>query len=78
MTFPHGIMNINMFTSTIIGSIGRMFEGLSAGTTLGKIGIAIGTILTAFYSPILPLLLTCFAFSITDMIYGIKIAIKNK
>ena len=55
-----------------------MFEGLSAGTWLGKIAICLGTVLTAFYSPIAPLLITCFAFSITDMIYGLKIAIKNK
>lgn len=55
-----------------------MFEGLSAGTPFGKLCIAAGTLVTAFYSPILLLLLACFAFSMTDMFYGIKVAVKNK
>ena len=62
----------------ILSSIGKMFEGLSAGTTIGKIGIVVGAAVTAFYSPIALLLLTCFAFSLTDMFYGIKVALKNK
>lgn len=48
------------------------------GTTAGKVLIAIGTALTAFYSPIIPLLVTCFVFTATDMFYGIKVAYKNK
>lgn len=63
---------------SILSSIGKMFEGLSAGTPFGKLCIAAGTLVTAFYSPILLLLLACFAFSMTDMFYGIKVAIKNK
>ena len=48
------------------------------GTTAGKVFIAIGTALTAFYSPIVPLLVTCFVFTAMDMFYGIKVAFKNK
>ena len=48
------------------------------GTTAGKVLIAIGTALTAFYSPIIPLLVTCFVFTAADMFYGIKVACKNK
>lgn len=55
-----------------------MFNGLSAGTWYGKATIAIGTALTAFYSPIALLLATCFAFTAADMFYGIKVACKNK
>ena len=55
-----------------------MFEGLSSGTGFGKIGIAIGSFLTAFYSPIVALLVCCFAFTAVDMFYGIKVACKNK
>lgn len=61
----------------IISSIGNMFEGLSAGTTIGKIGIALGSLLTAFYSPIAALLVALFAFTVADMFYGIKVARKQ-
>ena len=61
----------------ILKSIANMYEGLSAGTPIGKIGIAIGTLLTAFYSPIVALLVTCFVFTVTDMIYGLKVAKKQ-
>lgn len=55
-----------------------MFEGLSLGTPLGKVLIAAGTALTAFYSPISALLVACFAFTAADMFYGIKVACKQK
>lgn len=55
-----------------------MFEGFSAGSSVGKIGIALGSFLTAFYSPIAALLICCFAFTAVDMFYGIKIAYKSK
>lgn len=59
-----------------VDTINRMFEGFSAGTTIGKIGIAVGSIITAFYSPIAALLVCCFIFTLVDMYYGIKIAHK--
>lgn len=62
----------------LMNAIGRMFEGFSAGTPLGKFAIAAGSIITAFYSPIAALLLACFAFTIVDLIYGIKVARKLK
>lgn len=55
-----------------------MFEGLSLGTPIGKIGIAVGSAVTAFYSPIATLLVACFAFTAVDMFYGIKVAMKQK
>lgn len=61
----------------ILASVGNMFQGLSAGTPIGKAGIVLGALAAAFYSPILPLLTTCFAFSAADMYYGIKVAVKN-
>lgn len=61
----------------VLAAICEMFEGLSMGTTTGKIAIAAGTLLTAFYAPIMPLLVTCFAFTAFDMFYGIKVACKN-
>ena len=62
----------------ILNSVQRMFEGLSLGTTTGKALIAAGSILTAFFSPIVVLLVACFAFTVVDMIYGIKVANKQK
>ena len=62
----------------ILNSIKNMFEGLSAGTPIGKMCIALGSIITAFYSPITALLVCCFAFTIADMFYGIKVSHKLK
>lgn len=62
----------------IFNSIGRMFEGFSFGTSFGKVLIAIGSIVTAFFSPIVALLVACFVFTIADMIYGIRVAKKQK
>lgn len=58
-------------------SIGNMLEGFSAGTWYGKLAILAGTVISAFYSPIIALLITCFAFTATDMFYGIKVARKH-
>lgn len=63
--------------SHIINQIGRMFEGFSMGSTLGKGLIALGSLMTAVYAPISALLVSCFAFTIMDMFYGIKVAIKQ-
>lgn len=52
----------------------KAIDGFSLGTPIGKILIAIGTVLTAFYSPIVALLVTCFVFTAVDMFYGIKVA----
>lgn len=62
----------------ILHSIGKMFEGFSAGTTIGKLAIGLGSIITAIYSPIVALLVCCFAFTVADMCYGIKVAHKQK
>ncbi len=58
----------------LLDSMQRMFEGFSAGTSIGKIGVALGSIITAFYSPIVALLVCCFVFTTVDMFYGIKVA----
>lgn len=62
----------------LLSSIGKMFEGLSMGSWYGKVAIAIGSIITGFYSPIVALLVTCFAFTSVDMFYGIKVACRQK
>ena len=62
----------------LLSSINNMFQGLSAGTPLGKMLLSAGIAISAFYSPIALLLASCFAFTVTDMFYGIKVACKKK
>lgn len=62
----------------ILTSIGRMFEGFSLGTPIGKAAITCTTLFAAFYSPIAALLVTCFVFTVADMFYGIRVAKKQK
>lgn len=58
----------------ILASIGNTFNTISNGTEIGKLAVAVSAILVAYISPIVGLLVACFACSITDMIYGIKVA----
>lgn len=53
-----------------------MFNGLSANTPIGKFAIVAGATLASFYSPIIPLLVACFVFTIADMFYGIRVSRK--
>ena len=57
-----------------LASIGNTFNTISNGTEIGKLAVAASAILVAYISPIVGLLVACFACSITDMIYGIKVA----
>jgi len=58
----------------LLNSICAMFEGFSAGTTIGKVLIALGSLLAAVYSPVSALFVVCFAFTTVDMFYGIKVS----
>lgn len=60
----------------LLQSIGHMFASLSGDTILGKCLVAGGALLTAFFVPIVGLLVTCFATTFIDMIYGMKVARK--
>ena len=60
----------------ILNSIGHMFNSLSGDTLLGKIGIALSSLIIAYFAPIVGLLTACFACTIVDMLYGIKVAHK--
>ena len=61
----------------LLQSIGHMFQGLSGNTWLGKIAIAGGALATAYFTPIIGLLVACFGCSVVDMCYGIKVAAKQ-
>lgn len=62
----------------LFSSVQRMFEGVSFGRAFGKIGIAAGSLLAAIYTPIMALLVSCFSFTVVDMICGIRVALRNK
>ena len=67
MTFMQSIGHVWSSIITAINSI-------SGNTFVGKIIIATGALLTAYFTPIIGLLITCFATSFVDMVYGIQVA----
>ena len=62
----------------LLTSMWHACDALSMETWYGKALIAAGTALTAVYSPIVALLVCCFAFTAADMFYGIKVACKQQ
>ena len=67
MTFMQSIGHVWSSIITAINSI-------SGNTFVGKTIIATGALLTAYFIPIIGLLITCFATSFVDMVYGIQVA----
>lgn len=65
------------YITKIFNSIGTAMEGFSQGTGIGKFLIGLGSAVVGFFSPIVYLLLICFFTTVIDMIYGIKVALKN-
>lgn len=63
---------------SIISTISRMLNGLSHNTVLGKGLITAGALMTAYFTPIVGLLITCFTCSVVDMYYGIKVSKKQE
>ena len=47
---------------------------ISGGTITGKVSACLGALLLAYFTPIVGLLITCFAFTSVDLFYGIKVA----
>lgn len=60
----------------MIQSMINMVNMVTGNSTLGKIALSAGAVLTAYFTPIVGLLSTCFAFTVVDMVYGIKVAKK--
>ena len=58
----------------LFSSINSMLNAITNKSILGKVGVFSAAFLTALFTPIVGLLATCFAFTVTDMVYGIKIA----
>lgn len=47
---------------------------ISGGTITGKVLASLGAVTVAYFTPIVGLLITCFAFTSVDLFYGIKVA----
>lgn len=60
----------------ILTSIQHTFNSLSGNSFLGKVGIAAGSMITSYFTPIAGLLITCLAATIVDMYYGMRVARK--
>lgn len=58
----------------VIKSIGRVMDIISGGTITGKVSACLGALLVAYFTPIVGLLITCFAFTTVDLVYGLKVA----
>lgn len=59
-------------------SIEHMYQALAGDSILSKIGISFGALLTGYLAPIVGLLVACFTLTTVDLIYGLKVANKQK
>lgn len=58
----------------ILGSIGRVVNTITNNSFYGKVGVAAASLTTAYFTPIVGLLFACFACTIGDLFYGLKVA----
>ena len=70
-------MSILQSIQNTLNNISNNLESMTQGTFVGKLLISTGAVLTAYFTPILGLLLTCFTTTIVDMLYGFKLAHKQ-
>lgn len=68
------IQHLSQTLSNIASTINTMVNG----SAIGKVLIGIGSAITSYFAPIWYLLVICFATTIIDMYYGIKVARKFK
>lgn len=62
--------------NNILTQIGYMFNSICGQSQWAKIWLGVSALLTAYIVPVVGLLVACFAFTVIDMIYGIKVAKK--
>ena len=70
-------MSLGQSIIKVCSSIYEVINTISGNTILGKICVAAGTLITAYFTPIIGLLACCFAASTVDMFYGIAVAKKQ-
>lgn len=60
----------------ILNSIARVINLLGNNSFYGKLWVGAGALLAAYFTPIVGLLFACFAFTTTDLIFGLQVAKK--
>lgn len=70
-------MSLEQSVVKVCSNIQNVMDTISGNTFLGKLGITAGALITAYFTPIIGLLVSCFSASFIDMIYGIKVAKKQ-
>lgn len=70
-------MSLGQSIIKVCSSIYEVINTISGNTILGKICVAAGALITAYFTPIIGLLTCCFAASTIDMFYGIAVAKKQ-
>ena len=70
-------MSLGQSIIKVCSNIGNFMNTISGNTTVGKICVATGALLTAYFTPIIGLLACCFMTSMVDMFYGIAVAKKQ-
>ena len=71
-------MSILSSVGKLVSSIENVIDTITNGSLLGKFGICAGAVLTAYFTPIVGLLVTCFALTTVDMCYGLAVAKKQR
>lgn len=61
-----------------ISHVGHTLGAMTQNSALANIAIGAGAVLTAYITPIIGLLTTCFCLTAADMAYGIAVAKKQK
>lgn len=64
--------------SQTIQHIGNAINAMTQNTLFGKFLVSLGVAAVSFVTPIVDLLMICFATTLADMIFGIKVARKFK
>lgn len=58
--------------------IGHAISSITQGSALGNVAVGAAAMITGFIAPVQSLLLICFATTVMDMIFGIRVARKQK
>lgn len=63
---------------SFVQHIGNTINAITQGSAWTSMMVGAGAVLTAYITPIVGLLVTCFALTVVDMIYGIAVARKQQ
>lgn len=71
---------MGLFSSigSFIQHIGETINAITHGNTFASFMIGAGAVATAYVTPIVGLIVTCFALTVADMAYGIAVAKKQR